>query len=78
MARKTTGGAAEDMASAVAFGNKPTPRAALAGMFGVDIDHSDTTLSSLILDKGTKLPEGPGVLEETLFFSSTNPLPDIA
>jgi len=51
MADKATGDAAEDMTFAVAPSNKPTPRAALAGMAGVNIDHGNATLGGLVLDK---------------------------
>jgi hypothetical protein len=77
MATKTTGGTTEDMTIAVAFGNKPTPWAALAGMVGVNINHSNTTFSSLVLNEPAQLPEGPGVLNEALLSGHTNSLPNV-
>jgi len=72
-----TGSTAEDMTLAIAFSNKPALRAALAGIAGVNIDHSNAAFSGLVLDKPAQLPKSPGMLEETLFFGSTDALPDV-
>jgi hypothetical protein len=77
MATKATGGTTEDMTIAVAFGNKPALRAALAGMVGVNINHSNATFSSLVLNEPAQLPESPGVLNEALLSGHTNSLPNV-
>ena len=77
MADKATGGATEKVPMPVTPVGTATPRAALAGVSGIYIDYPDATFSSLVLDAFAQLPESPGVLKETLLFSSTNSLPDV-
>jgi hypothetical protein len=78
MADETTGGATKQMSAPVVPVHVTAPWAALAGVLGVYVDHLDTTLSGLVLDKPTKLPKSPRVLNETLLLGYTDTLSDMA
>lgn len=62
---------------AIAPGDMTTNKASLAGMPGINVNHSNTAFNSFILNKVTELPEGPGVLNLTLFLSNLNPVTDM-
>jgi len=77
MTNKTTRSAMEDMSMPVVPVYIATPRATLAGMTWINVNHGNTTLGGLVLDESAELSESPRVLKKTLFFTGTDSLPNI-
>lgn len=54
-----------------------TPRTGLRCVPGIDVDHRNSTLQGLVLDKLLKLPERPRVEISALFFPWLHPFSDV-